>query len=197
MKSRLTFVLTLLVALSAIAPAQLTAEQKAAADRVMRKIRKLEMYNQILPVLFTKDQIKAFLPALERYRSEVTKLELDENKILQGFERELDQNLERSANKGEIPESKTLNMAVIYFKAFAMKRKALVDETVAELTRLMKEKLNDGQVRSAANAMNPRLFLPDVDPEKMTEDQKLDLWVRMILIEAATYDILVELNKKA
>ncbi|HXH60366.1 MAG TPA: hypothetical protein VNI20_03315 [Fimbriimonadaceae bacterium] len=196
MKRRIVLILVFALAIAAVAPAQLTADQKANSDRILTKVRKLDMYNQVLPVLFTKDQIKAILPVLEEHRANASNQEMDENKMMLGWEKDLDEQLKRCKDKGEMPKPEVLNMANIYFKVFAMKRKAIVDDAVEKLKEVLKDKCNDGQLKAAENALDPRNYVPDADPAKMTDDEKLDMWIRLVLIDKNTYDILVDLSKK-
>jgi hypothetical protein len=60
----------------------------------------------------------------------------------------------------------------------------------------MKEKLNEGQVRSAANSFSPAVFGMEIDKETITEDKRLDYWVRLVLMDNDAYPVLVELSKK-
>ncbi len=172
-----------------------TAQQKAA-DLVLTKVKKLEVYNQILPVLMTPDQIKALLPIIEKHRAEAAKLEAEEYKWLSSIDKELSDILKSAEEKGKIPDEKVMETIVLYFNAFVIKRRALVNETVAELTKVMKEKLNEGQVRAAANALDVRFYNLTKPKEELTEAEKLDTWVRVVLLENHAYYIMLELSKK-
>lgn len=172
-----------------------TAQQKAA-DLILTKVKKLEVYNQILPVLMTPDQIKALLPIIEKHRAEAAKLEAEEYKWLSSIDKELSDILKAAEEKGKIPDEKVMETIVLYFNAFVIKRRALVNETVAELTKVMKEKLNEGQVRAAANALDVRFYNLTKPKEELTEAEKLDTWVRVVLLENHAYYIMLELSKK-
>jgi hypothetical protein len=197
MNCRVPLLFALLAALACSSPAQkLTPDQLKESDRVLEKIRKVEIYNQLLPVLLTGDQAKLFLPILEKHRADADKIQVDEHRLLLQLEKELDVALQGAEGKGELPDEKTMKNALVHFQAFIMKRKALIDDTVSKLLMLMHEKLNAGQIRAAANAFNPAVFGMDVDKATITEDKRLDYWIRIVLIDNTTYPILVELSKK-
>jgi hypothetical protein len=197
MNSRISIVLALAVGLASLGLAQkLTPEQRAQSDRVLAKIRKLEIMNQILPVLLTPDQAKLFLPVLEKHRGDADKLESDEYKMLLALEKDVDAQLKVATDKGSLPDEAVMKNLLVHFRAFAMRRKALVDDTVLNLMTLMKEKLNAGQVRAAANSFTPAVFGMDVDKDTITEDKRLDYWVRMVLMDNDAYPVMVELSKK-
>lgn len=182
--------------LGALGFAQEPTAQQKAADLVLTKVKKLEVYNQILPVLMTPDQIKALLPIIEKHRAEAAKLEAEEYKWLSSIDKELSDILKSAEEKGKIPDEKVMETIVLYFNAFVIKRRALVNETVAELTKVMKEKLNEGQVRAAANALDVRFYNLTKPKEELTEAEKLDTWVRVVLLENHAYYIMLELSKK-
>jgi hypothetical protein len=156
----------------------------------------MEMYNQILPVLMSKDQIKALLPILEKHRADADKYTLDEHRMLLGLEKELDKAISEAKDKGLLPGEKIMRDSTIHFQAFLIRRKALIDDTVMQLKATMNQKLNAGQVRAAAHSFNPTFF--GVEPkegEELTEDKRLDFWVRMVLLDNETYPILLGLSK--
>jgi hypothetical protein len=197
MNIRLLFVALLVCVLAAWAfPQKLTSQQQAESDRVLAKIREMELYNQILPVLMTSDQVKAFLPVLEKHRADAERFESDEHRMLLGLEKELDKAIANAKEKGLLPGSLIMRDANVHFQAFTMRRKALIDDTVSKLKEVMREKLNEGQVRAAAHAFSPAVFGLDVKEEELTEDKRLDYWVRAVLMDNVAYRILVELSKK-
>ena len=196
MNCRFLSVLGLVACLAAASQAQLTAEQKATSQRVLEKLRKVEIYNQLLPVLMTPDQIKALLPILETHRADAVKQEEFEYKTLHDYESKLDEALKDSEGKGNVPDKQVLRDGLVYFTAFSMSRKALIDDTASLLIAKMKEKLNEGQIHSAANSFDPSILLTTIKLEELTEDKKLDYWVRIVLMDNAAYDILVAMSKK-
>ncbi len=197
MKSRLPLILAIVAGLACTGLAQkITPDEQKESDRILAKIRKVEIYNQVLPVLLTADQAKLFLPILEKHRADADKIEVDEHRLLMGLEKGLDAAIKEAQEKGSLPADNVMKSAFVHFQAFIMKRKALVDDTVMKLMALMREKLNSGQVRAAANAFNPEVFGINVDKNTITEDKRLDYWVRVVLMDNAAYPVIVELSKK-
>ncbi len=197
MNCRIPLVIALLASMACFGFAQkVTPEQQKESDRVLDKIRRVEIYNQILPVLLTDAQAKLFLPILEKHRADADKIQVDEHRLLLTLEKELDGALRDAETKGTLPDEKVMKNALVHFQAFHLKRKALVDDTVSKLLMLMREKLNPGQVRAAANAFDPAVFGMDVDKATITEDKMLDYWIRIVLVDNTAYPILVELSKK-
>ena len=133
MNCRFLSVLGLVACLAAASLAEQTAEQKATSQRVLEKLRKVEIYNQLLPVLMTPDQIKALLPILETHRADAVKQEEFEYKTLHDYESKLDEALKDSEGKGNVPDKQVLRDGLVYFTAFSMSRKALIDDTASLL----------------------------------------------------------------
>lgn len=196
MISRSLTVLVTLLCVFAVSSAQLTDAQKDESDRILKKIRQMELYNQLLPVLFSPDEARAFLPILERHRSEVRKAEKDEHNMLKTVETDLDKAIKAAMEKGKVPDLGVLKQSLVLFQFFAMKRKAIIDGVAEELARMMRQTLNEGQVRAAMNAFNPKEFDPTLDPEKMTDDEKLNLWIRVVMMDRQSYDIMLGFSKK-
>jgi len=196
MITRSLTVFVALLGLFVVSSAQLTDAQRAESDLILKKIRQMELYNELLPVMFKPDEAKAFLPILERHRAEVRKIERSEHTMLREFEVKLDRVIKVAQETGKVPDTEVLLHALNLFRTFDMKRKALVDDTAEELIRTMRQTLNEGQVRSAAGAFNPMAFDPSLDPEKMTEDEKLSLWVKVVLMDHLSYEIMLGFSRK-
>jgi hypothetical protein len=197
MKSRFPLVLVLAVGLASLGLAQkLTPEQRAQSDRVLAKVRKLEIMNQVLPLLLTPDQAKLFLPILEKHRGEADRLEVDEHKLVLTLEKDLDAQIKTSGETGAMPDEAVMKNVLVHFRMFSLRRKSLLDDTALKLMALMKEKLNAGQVRAAANSFSPAVFGLEVDKETITEDKRLDYWIRLVLMDNDAYPVMVELSKK-
>jgi hypothetical protein len=196
MTLRISLIIALVCGLFALSFGQLPADQKAASDRVLAKIRKIELYNQILPVLMTPTQLKAILPVLEKHRAEAVKLEKQEHDELKKLETSLDPAIKLATEKGELPDEALIKRGVSLFFGFMILRKALVDESVDLLMKAMKANLNEGQIKAAANSFSPAIFLTEMKLEDLTDDIKLDYWIRLVLMDNAAYDILLELSRK-
>ena len=196
MKLRLALLAVALLGVFTTSFAQLTDEQKKKSDQVLHDIRKLELYNYILPVLLTKEQTNDLMTILEVHRADSKRYELNEHKFLIEAGKEISDALKEAMEKGKISDPEVMDKAAKLFTAFTVLRKSLVDDTAKKLGDKMRSKLNEGQIRSAANAFDPRIFDPSLDPEKMTEAEKLEMWILIVLMDPIAYDIMLELSRK-
>lgn len=196
MITRSLTVVVALLCVFAVSSAQPTEAQSEESERILIKIQQMELYDQLLPVLFKPDEARAFLPVLERHRAEVRKMRLSEHKMLRPLEIDLDRVIKEAQEKGNVPDPKVMKKALDLFRVFAMFRKALLDDTAEELISTMRQTLNEGQIRAAMNAFNPKEFDPTLDPETMTEDEKLALWVKVVLMDSLAYDIMLGFSRK-
>lgn len=182
--------------LPSIAFAQVSPEQQKISDRVLGKIRTIDLYNQILPVLMTPEQIKSFLPILEKYRSDFRKLVLKEHEMLKALEADLDKSIAEIKKNSDVADPMIVKKYVSHLDAFSITRQALYSASSQELIKLLKTKLNEGQITAAANSLSPNSINGETDPKKFTQDQKLAYWVDMVLYDDLAYDILVALTRK-
>jgi hypothetical protein len=164
------------------------------ADRILLKIRRLQIVDMLLPVLMTKAQIKALLPIVEKSRQKELDLEKKELVELKEFEGEIDKML---ANAIKEQKSLPTDFVAKYRKimnAFGLGRQFLVGGSAAEVLAEMKKTLNAGQLKTAENSLDPRLF-GEKEPDKMSSDEKLKLWIREVLLDRASYDLLVDMAR--
>lgn len=177
----------------AVAPAQLP-KPNPDADRINWKIQKLFIVDQLLPVLLTKDQVKALLPIIERARQDETDLlkkELDE---LKKIEPSVDKALGEAIKDQKTPTNEFVLEFNKMYKTFAYKRRLLVDLSAAAVLKKMREVCNEGQMKAAENALSPAA-MGEKDPETFTSDQKIVLWIRNVLLDRASYDLLVDMSR--
>jgi hypothetical protein len=163
------------------------------ADRIALKIRRIEILDQLLPVLMTKDQLKKLLPEIEKARQtelDIQKSELDEMK---GFEPKLDEALEAAIKEQKLPKDEFVVEYLKMFSKFSNKRKFFMTTSAKAIVVKMKEVMNVGQLKTAEVSLDPRLF-GEKDPEAMTSDEKLVLWAREVLLDRASYDLLVDMS---
>lgn len=196
MKLRFALLFVALLGVFTTSFAQLTDEQKKESDQVLHDIRKLELYNYILPVLLTKDQTNSLMTILEIHRADSKRYEVNEHKFLMDLKVEFADALKEAMDDGKVSGPDVMVKAANLFRAFTILRKALIDDTTKKLADEMRSKLNEGQVLAAANSFDPRIFDPSLDPEKMTEAQKLDMWIVIVLMDPLAYDIMRELSRK-
>lgn len=196
MKLRFILVAVALLGVFTTSFAQLTEEQKNESSEIMLNIRKLELYNQILPILLTKDQINKILTVLEKHRADSRTYEQEEHKYIVQLKKEVDDALKEAQDDGKVSDPQVVLKAISLFSIFTGRRNDMISKTMRDLSTTMKAELNEGQISAAVNAFDPRLFNPRLDPEKMTDDDKLNLWITMILLEPLAYDVILEISRK-
>lgn len=163
------------------------------ADRIGLKVRRLQIVDQLLPVLLTKEQIKALLPVIEKSRQKEVDLEKKELEKMKEFEPKLDKALNEAMKEGKTPTAEFVAEYQRLFNAFGVGRSVLKGGSAHEVMLKMKEVCNEGQLKAAENALDPRLF-GTVDPEQMTSDAKIKLWIQEVLLDRASYDLLVDMS---
>lgn len=171
------------------------AQQKA--DQVLVKARKVDLLNQILPALMTKDQIGKLLPVIEKARQAVREVEEKERSELGALEPKLDAAIREALEKNLVPSRDVLNNAYATFQMMQMRRQSIVSQNVEAVLKVIEDTWNAGQRKAAAQALKPEAFDPTLDSSKMTDEQKLRFYVRVILLDPLAYDLLIKLREKA
>ncbi len=192
MKARWVMAIVLL-ALTGMTFAQGADERGKKADQILAKVRQIDLLNQILPVLMTKEQLNKILPVIEKARQAVRDQQRREYDQLVKLEPDLDKAIKEGNEKGLLPGTEIIKRTFAVFKAFAITRKSVADENTANVIAIVKETLNAGQLRSMQNALSPQSFDPSLDPAKMTEDQKLKFFVESILLDPMAYDVMIKI----
>lgn len=165
------------------------------ADRILLKVRQLQIVDQMLPVLLTKDQIKKLLPIIEKWRQKELDLEKKELEKLKEFEPKLDLAL-KDAIGGEqkTPRTEFTEEWLRMQNAFILGRQVLRGSSSHEMYEKLKEICNEGQLKSVENAIDPRL-IGKTDPESLTAEAKSKMWIQEVLLDRASYDILVDMSR--
>lgn len=180
---------------AAFGVAQKSAKDAEKADEIMMRIRELDLLNQILPVVLTKEQVAKILPAVERARKEVLKAEQAELEAMKKLDEKLQKAVKEAYGTGQVPTRELLGEAVKLLKELSLKRIIVASQNADHVFRVLDDTLNRGQKKAAANALEPSLIDPSLDKEKMTEEEKLRFFVRIILLDPIAYDILVKLGR--
>lgn len=186
----------LVLALSWPASAQVTADERGRkSEEILRKVQQLELMNQLLPLVLTKDQLRQLLPLVEKARQAVRDQEKVEYDFLAKLAPKIDTALKEAVDKGKVPGKDTVNETWATFQMFAYKRKAIADDNVQTVAKLLDSILNAGQKKTAVNALDPKKYDPSLDPKTMSDIKKLELFVRVIVLDPLAYDLLVGMLK--
>lgn len=184
----------LLTLFASICTAQgLQDERAKRADVILSKVRTVDLLNQILPILFTKEQLNKMLPVIEKARQNVRDQQRREFDQLAKLEGDLDKAIKEAQEKELLPGSDLIKRANAVFTALAITRKSIADENTTNVLAVVKSTLNPGQIKAMQNALDARSFPSSPEGTTMNEDQKLKLYVQNILLDPLSYDILLKI----
>ncbi len=184
-----------LMGLVIVVPAQTPEEQAKESTRMVTNIKRLDLLNQILPVLMTKDQIKKILPSIEQARGVMKAAEKKEYDELKKMAPKVETALKEATTKGLIPPPELIGELNRMFAGFRATRQKVEAVSVQWVEDAMTKNLNAGQRKAAANALSPQVLDPTIDPKTMTEEQKLGLWIERVMLDPDMYDILIQLSR--
>jgi len=181
----------------AVAFSQFTPARAKKSDEILVKARQLDLLNHLLPLVMTKDQLNKVLGVVEKCRSKVDRIRLDEANELLKFEPKIDDAINRGVNRDLVP-SKTLMVDLAKnFNAFSIRRQVAAGENADDVLAVMKKELNAGQLKTAANSHDLKVYDPNVDPSKLSEDDKLKFYIKDVILDPSCYDLLIKLTKTA
>lgn len=158
-------------------------------------VRRLDILNQLLPVLLTKKQINELLPTLEKARANVRQVRADEDKLVQKLSVDLEKAIKAGVETQKIPTLKELATLNNVYRTFDITRGMTAYKNVDMVLEAFKKIANKGQLKVAAQSLNPRFFDNTADPSKMTDEQKIKVFIREIILDPLTYDLLVKIAK--
>lgn len=193
-KSLAVLLLACLMAVSSFAQTSADERNKRIAEMVDKMIR-VELINQLLPVMLTKDQLKALLKPIERSRTRVRELRQQDHDELKRLEAQFDEAIEKGQAKGSVPPQEL--MAAISKVIFdsATRTQIVASENIEEVMTTFKQVANKGQLKAAANSLNPKFFNPKAKPEEMSQDDKIRVYVSEVLLHVLAYDIIIRLSR--
>lgn len=195
MKKHLLALFAVLSIFVCLAHAQSDADKDEFSRQTFTKIRKIDLLFNILPVLYTKDQINKLLPALERAHT-VNRETLDnEYDDYKGVDKLCDKSISDAIQQNILPtRQQRAELSNLLYKQ-EVRRQVTILKNVANIKEVFDKVMSDSQKKAAANSLDPRTFDPKAKPDEMTQDQKIEVYVREILLDQLTYDLLVERAK--
>src|SRR4051812_37834674 len=97
--------LSVMLAFVSSASAQLApSDQGKKSDEILKKMRQIDLLNQMLPMAMSKDQIGKLLPVIEKARQSVKDEQKFEYKQLLEVEGKVDAAIKAGVDKGEVPQ---------------------------------------------------------------------------------------------
>ena len=74
----------------------------------------------------------------------------------------------------------------------------VISEGTDEIFDVVKSTLDKGQLAVMANSLNPKDFPNDLKkPEEVTQDERIHIFIKRVLLDPDAYDLLVNLSKKS
>lgn len=168
-----------------------------AADRINNKIRRVYLLNQILPVLMTPAQIKKILPTVESARN-AEKFQLEhELDVMKKYEAKIDTAIQNGLKKKMLTTGELKDELRLMLDTLGAERAKMIRVQSDKVREIMEQVLDKGQLKAATNSFDVRWFDPSADPAKYTDEQKLRLFIRMVILDPEAYPLLVEMSKES
>ncbi len=179
------------------ANAQILTEKGSRSDQINIKIHEADLLLQLLPLLLTKEQIvNDVLPAVEVARDIQRKQLRVEDDALANMEPILDQALTDAYSKGAYPSKKIIDEVAKTTKNLGNQRIITQLKMVSVLTTMLEKTLNAGQKRALVNSFDPKFIDPSIKPESMSEEAKMNFFVKRVFMDNLAYDVLKKLAGK-
>jgi hypothetical protein len=166
-----------------------SVSDQAAATRIQEKIRRLDLLNNLLPVLLTPEQIGVLVPVLTKARKADEDLKKKEAALLRALEQDLDKAIREGADGKKFPPNELTARVFTTFTAMSVARTNMVTEQVAGVIKVLDTLLDAGQKKAAAGLIRGVAINP-AEPDKVTEEQKFRRWVGAILMDPFALDLL-------
>lgn len=178
-----------------LAQAQLTSATTKRSEEVGLKIKKMDLINQLLPVLLTPEQLKKILPVVEKARKAETDQLVREADLLKKLEPSLDKAISEATKTKKTVPIETMTKASSTLKAIRVSRNVMVDQQITATLSVVKSTLDEGQKKAAANSLPVGNFWPGKKSEEVSQDEKLRAWVKYVLLDPGSYDLLLALSR--
>jgi hypothetical protein len=192
MKSRLLSILCLALLCAPCAHAQ-----DATTKDVYTKIAKIDMLFDVLPLLLTKDQLNQLLPVIEKCRSRIKKSLVEEDKIFLEVESLASDTYDKSVATGNMPSDAARSKLAQTIKMADINRTQTVAENVSEAFAAFDKILNPAQKKIAANSIDIGYYDPTAKVKDMSQELKEQAYVRYILLNPVSYDVMLDLLNAA
>ena len=179
------------------ANAQITTDKGNKSDQINLKLHEADLLLQIMPLLLTKDQLlNEVIPAVEVARSMQKKQLQIEDDALASMEPIIDEALASAYGKGAYPSRKMTDEVAKTTKSLSNQRLIVQLKMVSVLTTMLEKTLNMGQRRALVNSFDPKFIDPSAKPESMSEEAKMNFFVKRVFMDNMAYDVLKKLAGK-
>ena len=94
-----------------------------------------------------------------------------------------------------MPSKETLDKIAEFYGSAQVIRQAYIADNVDQVYTVMAATLNKGQLKAAANSLTLAFYEPNVKPEDATEEFRIRVFVREVMLDPVTYDLLLLMSK--
>lgn len=191
---RFLIVLGIILVFSGVAVSQPSSEKAKQSAATLDKMRQIDLLNHLLPLVMTKEQIRKILPSIEKARRDVRTQEDEEAKFLAQSSAKVEKAVKDGVDKGDVPDKQLLRELNAMIRLFSMKRKEIGDDNAKMVMEVAKTTFNAGQLKAMANSLDFKVYYPGVKPEEVKDEDKINLFIREILLDPLAYDLLVRMQ---
>ncbi|HEY3780405.1 MAG TPA: hypothetical protein VGL56_04925 [Fimbriimonadaceae bacterium] len=194
-KLLIAFVLVLGACAPMVAHGQTDTEKEAALTKFKAKLHDLEVYNMVLPILMTKDQLKTILKTLQKCRARAHDLLTVQYKAMLTLESKVDDAISAAADKGAVPSPAIISSLYSSSMVAVALRANLLDDDVDDMYDVITKTLNKGQLQAMANSLNPKEF-PELlkKPDEVKQEDRIRIYIRAVLLDDGAYPLLVKMS---
>ncbi|HLK13186.1 MAG TPA: hypothetical protein VKT78_00140 [Fimbriimonadaceae bacterium] len=184
-----------LFACAALSFDQGPTDKAAASDKVIDHIRQADLLNHLLPILWTKGQLNAILPSIEKARQTVELAHDNEYHKLMELDPKVSAAVDKALNDGNLPGRDLLKGVNDQLNTLQVTRTILGKRNEGLVYDALTATLNSGQKKAMANDLDPSSVTPGLKVETMSDEEKIRFYIRNILLDPLTYDLLVKLQR--
>ncbi|MEZ0324701.1 MAG: hypothetical protein ACAH95_02245 [Fimbriimonas sp.] len=196
MKSFLLCIAFCLTIVGAASAQPITTERGKKSDEIVVKLRKIDLLNQILPLLLTKEQINRILPLIEQARAKQKLILSQEDDELAKLQPQIEETYAKAVEKNEYPTKEFSSMIAAKTKAMSMKRSIALIEMVEVVQDNLLKILNEGQRKALIGSFDARFIDPTKKPEEISEGTRTRFYVERVLLDPLTRELLIEIVDK-
>jgi len=176
----------------AVCSAQVDRSDPNKVIPLLDKMGELDVANQILPLLLTKDQIRALIPTIEKCRQYVRNQEKKEAERLKALGPEVEK-AHAEALKGLLPKEELLKKVTALINSFQNERVGVKIANQITLGEAVGKVFNEGQKKAAVGVVDKIFNEEKRTFEDGTPAAKLNYFVSAILLGDHGYNFLTKL----
>lgn len=196
MTTKLLLCMLVTLTVGSLLTAQAGVDRAKRSDEIMAKARKMDLLNQILPLLLTREQLDKILPAVEKARLTAKKTEIAEYEELLKLEPGLDKSLKEAYDHGKVPAQETLSSVAKTYRTLDLARGIIANQNIDLVQAVLEKELTVGQKKTLIGSLRPQLYDSSIDPAKLTDEKRMRFFIDYVLLDFHSYEVLMELQKR-